>query len=196
MKTRFAIIAFIVSTLLFSSCNSMPDKYDKEETINTDSLSIVANGEHLVTIAGCHDCHSPKRLGPNGPEIIPESMLSGYAANRPLPAFDTALAKKGIIQINEDMTAAAGPWGISFASNLTPDATGVGSWPFENFKTALRHGKAKGIQSGRSLLPPMPWFNYKAMTDEELKAIHAYLKTVKPVKNIAPDPILFAPLKQ
>ena len=156
-----------------------------------DSAALVKQGEHLVTIAGCNDCHSPKKMGPNGPEIIPETLLSGYPADRPVSKFDTAMAKRGIAQMNEDMTAAAGPWGISFASNLTADQTGAGSWPLENFKIALRHGKAKGIESGRMLLPPMPWFNYKDLTDEEITAIHAYLKSIKPVRNIAPEPVVF-----
>lgn len=184
-------VSFVL--LLLSACNQSPavEKSAKLPAVK-DSAGLVKYGEHLVTIAGCHDCHSPKKMGPNGPEIIPESMLSGYPAGKPITGFDTALAKRGIAQMSEDMTASAGPWGISFASNLTSDATGAGSWPLENLKIALRQGKAKGIKTSRMLLPPMPWFNYKEMTDEEIEAIHAYLKSVPPVKNVAPEPVLFS----
>ena len=192
MKTTLRTIFFTIA-IFFISCGNQPDSTGphQNDDLLKDTVALVKKGEHLVTIAGCNDCHSPKRIGAHGPEIIPEKMLSGYPADRPVTRFDTALAKKGIAQMNEDMTAAAGPWGISFASNLTSDETGAGSWPLENFKIALRHGKAKGIESGRMLLPPMPWFNYKDLTDEEVSAIHAYLKSIKPVKNVAPDPVLF-----
>lgn len=181
----------IAVAIVFISCGEPTGYINKQEDNTKDSTTLVKQGEHLVTITGCNDCHSPKRMGPNGPEIIPEKILSGYPSDRPLPQFDTALAKRGITQMNEDLTAAAGPWGISFAPNLTSDATGAGSWPLENFKIALRRGKAKGIESGRTLLPPMPWFNYVNLTDEELEAIHAYLKSITPVHNISPEPFSF-----
>lgn len=155
------------------------------------TANLIEKGRYLVTIGGCNDCHSPKKMGPHGPEIIPETMLSGYPAGRPLAQFDTSLAKRGIAQFNEDMTAAAGPWGISFAGNLTSDGSGAGSWPLENFKTALRHGKFKGVETGRGLLPPMPWFNYAAMSDDDIEAIHAYLKSTRPVSNVPPAPKQF-----
>lgn len=156
-----------------------------------DSAAKIKRGAYLVTIQGCNDCHSPKRMGPHGPEVIPETALSGYPESRPLTQFDTSLAKRGIAQFNEDMTATAGPWGVSFAGNLTSDPTGAGSWPLENFKTALRHGKYKGLENARTLLPPMPWVGFSVMTDEDIAAVHAYLKSTKPVKNIPPVPIHF-----
>ena len=87
-----------------------------------------------------------------------------------------------------DFTASIGVWGVSFAGNLTSDATGIGNWTEENFLRAIRHGKLKGLQNGRDILPPMPWQVYKNMKDEDLKAIFAYLKTTKPVENIVPAP--------
>lgn len=142
MKTALCIM-LIAGVGFFVSCNNSPEVINTQERVGINDSALVRKGEHLVMIAGCHDCHSPKRMGPNGPEIILEKMLSGYPSERTLPKFDTALAKRGIAQMSEDMTAAAGPWGISFASNLTPDGTGAGSWPLENLKRALRHGKAK-----------------------------------------------------
>jgi hypothetical protein len=90
---------------------------------------------------------------------------------------------------NPDLTSVVGPWGVSFSANITSDGTGIGNWTESNFITAIRTGKIKGNASGRSILPPMPWFNYKNMTDEDLKSILAYLKTTVPVKNLVPQPI-------
>jgi hypothetical protein len=80
-----------------------------------------------------------------------------------------------------------GPWGISYASNLTPDkATGIGTLTEEMFVKCLREGKYMGV--GRPLLPPMPWQVYGMKTDQDLKAIYAYLMSVKPIHNEVPQP--------
>jgi hypothetical protein len=116
-------------------------------------------------------------------------MLSGYPADRPLVKFTDPMIKQGFAMFYPDLTAAAGPWGISFAANLTPDDTGMASWTEEQFKIALTQGKSKGMANGRPLLPPMPWVNYTTMEDADIKAIFAYLKSIKPVKNVVPAPI-------
>ena len=86
-----------------------------------------------------------------------------------------------------DNTAWHGPWGHSYAANLTPDSTGIGEWTEEQFINCLRKGIFKGIEGSRPLMPPMPVAGVNNMTDDELKAIFAYLKTVKPVHNVVPD---------
>ncbi len=138
---------------------------------------------------GCNDCHSPKRMGPNGPEVIEELRLSGYPANRPVVNFDSPMIKEGFAMFYPDLTAAAGPWGITFAGNLTPDATGIGNWTEEQFKKALTQGKFKGMDDTRMLLPPMPWVNYAGMKDEDIHSIFTYLKSIDPVENIVPVPV-------
>lgn len=85
-------------------------------------------------------------------------------------------------------TAWAGPWGVSFTSNLTPDpATGIGNWTEDMFVRALRQGKHMG--TSRQILPPMPQPWYAKMTEEDLKAIYAYLRTIPAIPNHVPDPI-------
>ncbi|HNL40505.1 MAG TPA: hypothetical protein PKH43_15245, partial [Saprospiraceae bacterium] len=59
----------------------------------------------------------------------------------------------------------------------------------EQFINAIRKGKLKGLDNSRTLLPPMPWPNYARMSDDELKAIFAFLKSLPPVKNVVPAPI-------
>ena len=151
-----------------------------------DSTEKVKRGEYLVSIIGCDDCHSPKRMGPNGPELIPELRLSGYPSSRPIQKADSNAVKKGWILMGGDLTSSVGPWGMSFAANLTSDMTGIGNWTEENFIRSLREGKYKGLENSRTLLPPMPWFHFRNMTDDDLKSIFAFLKTTKPVENVVP----------
>jgi hypothetical protein len=85
-------------------------------------------------------------------------------------------------------TAFSGPWGVSFAANLTPDVhTGTGIWTFDIFKNTIRNGRHWGV--GRPLNPPMPWFNYREMTDQDLAAVFAYTRTLKPISNKVQEPL-------
>jgi hypothetical protein len=89
---------------------------------------------------------------------------------------------------NNHLTAWVGGWGVSFAPNLTPDkATGLGSWTPEMFIAALKTGKHRG--DGRPILPPMPWQMYQGMSDEDLRAMFAYLMSLPPINNMAPPPL-------
>jgi hypothetical protein len=94
-----------------------------------------------------------------------------------------------VVVVNLLLTEWSGPWGVSYTANLTPDDTGIGSWSEEQFFKAIRHGKFKGLDGSRTLLPPMPWEMYRHMTDGELSAIFAYLKSIKPVNNLVPPPL-------
>ena len=87
------------------------------------------------------------------------------------------------------LTGIAGAWGVSYAANLTPDETGTGNWTFEQFEKAIREGKSKGLDGARTLLPPMPWPQYRFMNDQDLRAIFAYIQSLPPVKNVVPNPL-------
>ncbi len=185
------MLAITCFAILSTSCLN---SNQKQGEINTSANvvspeDLVKRGEYLVTIMGCNDCHSPKKMGPNGPEIIPELLLSGYPSDRQVVKFDNPMLKEGFGMFYPDLTAAAGPWGVSFAANLTPDPTGIGSWTEDQFKIAMKQGKFKGIEGARMLLPPMPWFNFTVLKDEDASAIFAYLKSIKPVSNVVPQPI-------
>jgi len=146
-------------------------------------------GNHLVIVAGCHDCHTPKIMTDHGPVLDSSRMLSGHHAGSSTPDPNRVeLAKKGVTS-TIDLTEWTGPWGTSYTGNLTPDPTGTGSWTEAQFMTAIREGKFKGLKDARSLLPPMPWEMYRHMTDDELKAIFAFLRTVPPVNNVVPPPL-------
>lgn len=154
----------------------------------------VARGQYLVTIGGCNDCHSPKKMGPNGPEPDPERLLSGHPQDEPLAHVDTSELRHWDL-FSHGLTAAVGSWGVSYAANLTSDETGIGLWTEEQFIKCIREGKYKGLEGSRPLLPPMPWPSFAQMTDEDLKAVFAYLKSTRPVRNIVPAPVALAELK-
>ncbi len=155
---------------------------------------LIKRGQYLVTIMGCGDCHSPKKMTPQGPAPDMDRFLSGYNSAVPLGTYDKNLVKTGQwVMFNGQNTAFAGPWGVSFAANLTPDATGIGSWSFEQFTRAMRQGKFKGLDNTRPLLPPMPWPGYAVMTDDDMQAVFTYLKSLKPISNVVPAAIPPAP---
>lgn len=108
-----------------------------------------------------------------------------------MPGIDVdrkAMETKGLV-VTMDLTEWVGPWGVSYTANLTPDDTGIGNWTEEQFFTALREGKYKGLAGSRPLLPPMPWEMYRNMTDSEIRAVFAYLKSIKAVSNLVPQPL-------
>ena len=143
-------------------------------------------GEHLVLSGGCGDCHTPKKMTDLGPVDDSSLLLSGHPAQMPIPPVDRAdLQTKGVFA-TQTLTSWVGPWGVSFSANITPDSTGIGAWKEEQFIYALRNGVYKGLAGSRPLLPPMPWPSIKNFSDDELKAIFAYLKNVKPIKNVVP----------
>ena len=178
-------LILICSTISFMACNYTIDKIDKQ----TCSTS-VEEGKRLVTALGCNDYHSPKKMTEFGPIPDEKLLLSGHPQNMSLSEYDPSLPNSGTwILFNGSGTAAVGPWGTSFASNLTPHETGLGNWTLEQFTKAMKEGKSKGLENGRLLLPPMPWMGYKSLNDKELTAIFNYLQSVEPVENLVPAPL-------
>jgi mono/diheme cytochrome c family protein len=144
-------------------------------------------GEYIAKSFGCHDCHTPHRMGDSGPEPDWSRALSGHPQDLKMPA-PPALASPWVSAAGETMTAWAGPWGVSFTANLTPDPeTGLGSWTEQQFVDTIRSGRHLG--RGRQILPPMPWAAIRNMTDDDLKAVFAYLRSIPPNKNKVPDPL-------
>jgi mono/diheme cytochrome c family protein len=152
----------------------------------------VKRGRYLVEFGGCHDCHSPKMMTAQGPQPDPALLLSGYRAGTQLPPLAAGVVGPAPTQwatiTNGDFTAWVGPWGTSYAANLTPDpVTGLGGWTADQFIKTMRTGKHLGV--GRPVLPPMPWPNVAVLSDSDLKAVFAYLKSIKPIKNQVPPPV-------
>ncbi len=146
----------------------------------------VERGKYLVSAMGCNDCHTPWQMGPKGPEPDMTRMLSGHPSALKMPPAPAAQGP-WLWTAAATNTAFAGPWGVSYAANLTPDQnTGMGIWREEDFVKAIRLGKHFGVS--REILPPMPWPAFRNLNDEDLKSIYAFLRTIPPVSNLVPDP--------
>ena len=153
-----------------------------------DTRTPVELGAYLVKTMGCHDCHTPWTLGPKGPEPDMTRALTGHPEGLKMPPAPALPAGPWIASVAATNPAWAGPWGVSFTANLTPDKeTGLGDWTEEQFIAALRTGKHQG--KGRQILPPMPYAVYGQLVDEEIKALWAYLQSLAPVKNRVPQPV-------
>lgn len=181
--TRIFWGGIMVGAFVLAGCQSEP----QEKTLTKEEM--VQRGQYLVKIGVCNDCHSPKIFTPDGPVPDETRLLSGHPADSELPEFDPNMVGEGKwVLFSPHFTAGVGPWGISFAANLTPDRiSGLGTWTEETFINTMRSGKHMG--EGRPILPPMPWMYYSNASDDDLKAIFAYLQSLKPVKNIVPQPI-------
>lgn len=154
----------------------------------TAASSPITRGAYLVNTSGCHDCHTPVKMGPNGPEPDLTRMLSGHPEAMVMPPAPRLPPGPWIATVSATMTAWSGPWGTSFTANLTPDKeTGLGKWTTRNFVETIRTGRHLG--RGRPLLPPMPIPVIRNMTDADLEAIFAYLQTIPAVKNRVPNPL-------
>lgn len=146
----------------------------------------VQRGEYLVKFGDCTACHTPLKFGPSGPEPDRARFLSGHPEDTQLPPPD--LKPGPWFAATAGMTAWAGPWGISYAANLTPDAnTGLGIWTEDMFIRTMRTGKHMG--AGRPILPPMPWQAAATLSDDDLKSIFAYLRSLPAITNHVPDPL-------
>lgn len=147
----------------------------------------VARGKYIVNTSGCHDCHTPWHMTDKGPAPDMSRALSGHPESFEMPEAPALPPGPWIVAIGATNTAYAGPWGMSFTANLTPDReTGLGKWTARTFIDTIRTGRHLG--RGREVLPPMPIAVYKNFTDEDLTAIFAYLQTIPAVKNRVPEP--------
>jgi mono/diheme cytochrome c family protein len=179
---RHALPAALVATL--ATATVLASSIAPAAPESADAAT-VKYGEYLATIGGCHDCHTPMKMGAKGPEPDLSKALSGHPAAMQMPA-PAAQSGPWIWQGAATNTAFAGPWGISYAANLTSHKpTGMGSWKAEDFIKAMRLGKHIGV--GRPIMPPMPWQNYAQMSDKDLRALFAYLQSVPPMDNRVPD---------
>jgi mono/diheme cytochrome c family protein len=174
MKTM--LVAFAVLTQI--AC--------KQPEADKPKVNEVERGKYLVLTSGCHDCHTPLKMGPEGPEPDFSRALSGHPQDANLPPPPALPPGPWIVTASGTNTAWSGPWGVSYTRNLTPDKeTGLGTWNKQMFIDTIRNGRHMGV--GRPLLPPMPFPMYKNMTDEDLSAVFAYLQSIPAIKNQVPD---------
>lgn len=184
MKYRNAMMVLVIAVAFCSLAEGQTKQRANKKQIE--------RGAWMVNLGGCNDCHTPKKMGPHGPVPDEALLLSGAPSHHPVPEIPAGAIgmEPGtwLGLFSADLTTWVGPWGVSFAANLTPDVeTGTGSWTEAMFIKALRTGKHLG--EGRPILPPMPWENFGKLSDDDLKAIFAYLRSIPPIKNAVREPI-------
>jgi len=181
--TTSLLVTGFVTTVIFvqTSCSTKPAEAEGTMT----SAQMIERGRYMVNAGGCDDCHSPKIMTPQGPVVDSSKRLSGSPDGMQLAAIDPATVAPGKWYMGSaDLTSWVGPWGISYSANLTPDSmTGTGTWTEELFLKILHTGKFMGIDAGRPIMPPMPWQSIRNMSDQDLKCILAFLKSLKPIRN-------------
>jgi mono/diheme cytochrome c family protein len=156
MRFRIAMVLGLTA-LSAVSCSTPKTETETATTDSTAAMTPVQRGAYLVTVAGCHDCHTPGTF---------------YGA----PDMSRQLSGSGL--------GWQGPWGVSYARNLTPDqATGLGSWTDEEILNALQKGVKK---DGSPMAPPMPWPDFAHLTHSDALAIVAYLRSIPPVAHQVP----------
>lgn len=197
MNTRQRITTIIVTIACLTLAATIGTAAQKNANVKRSEQAAkarVARGEYLVKGMGCNDCHTPFKMGPNGPEPDMTRMLSGHPEGMQMPPAPKLGNGPWVWAGAGTNTAYAGPWGVSYTANLTPDRlTGIGIWDEQMFIKTLRTGRHWGVS--RPILPPMPWQAFRNMSDEDLGSIYAYLRTIKPIHNQVPEPIL-APAPQ
>lgn len=124
-----------------------------------DPAELVKRGAYLMNgPVACANCHTPR---------APDFSF--------LPGMDFAGGFKIVEPVFE-----------VYSANITQDKeTGIGAWTDTQIVTAIREGRTR---EGRINFPPMPVPTYNNMSDSDVKAIVAFLRTVKPVRNQVPEP--------
>ena len=156
------------------------------QTATTAATDPVTRGLYIVNAGGCHNCHTPVKMGDSGPKPDMTRALSGHPETMAIGTGPNLGQGPWLWASAATNTAFAGPWGISYAANLTPDVnTGLGIWTEDMFIRAIRTGRHMG--ASRPIAPPMPWQTLRNYSDEDLHAIWIYLHSLKPLTNHVPD---------
>jgi mono/diheme cytochrome c family protein len=190
-QSRFVLAGGCLTLVVVAAaCSTPPAPAAPETPVATEASAAdqIERGRLLIIGGGCHDCHTPKKMGPAGPEVDFDRSLSGHPQDKVITAGFKGASGPWSTHTSDDLTAWSGAWGVTFAANITSDEnTGIGVWTEEMFVTAMKTGKHMG--RGRQILPPMPWNFIGQLPDESLKAMYAYLKSTKPISNRVPVPL-------
>ena len=179
--------ASLLLVAAFAGCGQPPAGAPVEPaTAPVSAAAQIERGRLLVLGGACHDCHTPKKIGPNGPEADMSRTLSGHPESDVIKApFKQVPGDKWTTHVNDHLTAWSGAWGVSFAANLTPDQnTGIGIWTEDMFVEAIKNGKH--MAKGRQIRPPMPWMYYGQLPDNDLKAMFAFMRSLGPKGEMMP----------
>ncbi len=164
------VCSIVMAAVYVSSCKdkkSEPQANSKEDSLK----KVVERGNYLVNhVTPCLDCHSKRDFSKySGPVVSGTEGMGGY-----------------------DFVTEVGFPGHLYAKNITPDnETGIGTWTDDEILRAMTQGINK---NGDTLFPLMPYESFNRMAKDDLLAIIAYLRTLKPIKNKVPDRQLPMPI--
>ncbi len=178
---RFRILYFL-SFLALSSCVTDAPPASSVECEELDTVTVIASpppvagryhpnnrdkidrGAYMIELLGCGSCHT------NGAFDGEPDMT------RALAGSDTGVAFTN--PVGDEYP------GIVYPSNITPDEeTGIGSWSDRQIANAIRSGIGR---HGERRIATMPWQGYARLTDEDVAALVAYLRSIQPIKNKVP----------
>jgi mono/diheme cytochrome c family protein len=188
MQNRTTPILFALTLTMLSGAVARAAADATATPAPSSAAARLERGAYLVRTMGCNDCHTPLKMGPRGPEPDMTRALTGHPQDLIMPP-PPALPPGPWMTIGAATnTAFAGPWGVSYTANLTPDEeTGLGKWTEEMFIQTMKTGRHEG--KGRPIKPPMPYFIVGALTDDDIKSLFAYLQSLPPVRNRVPQPV-------
>ncbi|MFW6175279.1 MAG: diheme cytochrome c-553 [Acidobacteriota bacterium] len=186
-RTLTAGCSFVFVLAVATACGPSPDRArEGDRAAEPAHEELVRRGEYLVTVGGCNDCHTPWVMGEDGPAPDTDRRLSGHPEDLEMPPPPELPEGPWAWLGAGTNTAFAGPWGVTYATNLTPDEnTGLGIWSEDMFLAAMQEGRHMG--RGRPIMPPMPWQNLGEMEEEDLRAIFAYLQSLPAIENHVPE---------
>lgn len=182
MRIRFT--AYLAATLVLAACAAPYDPLQDYEALEAATVvetpsaepgsfspangEQVARGKYLVELLGCGVCHTDGALegAPDRDKLLAGSRI-GIAYTNPLEHRYP---------------------GIVYPPNITPDReTGIGARSDIEIANAIRAGVG---QHGGRPIAVMPWQGYSKMTEEDLLAMVAYLRSIKPIRNTVPAAVM------
>ena len=155
--------AFACATLPLAGCDRAPVRQAEAGTAAAPAAGatdrLVARGRYLVAVMDCTGCHNSGSFSPDPTR----GHLEGAEVGHEVPGL-----------------------GIFYPPNLTPHPdAGLGRWSEDEIAAAIRTGRRP---DGRELSGAMPWRSYAALTDEDARAVAAYLKSLPPSPHRAAPP--------
>jgi len=182
-------LPFIFSLLALSACaadtainksGNISTDYEELDTVtiipspeavagsyHPDERDTIDRGAYMIELLGCGSCHT------NGAFDGEPDMTKGLAGSSTGIAFTTPLDEKYP--------------GIVYPPNITPDEeTGIGNWSDRQIANAIRAGI--GSHGDRHIVT-MPWQGYSRLSDDDVGAMVAYLRRIKPITNRVPKDV-------
>ncbi|MEL6986724.1 MAG: diheme cytochrome c-553 [Bacteroidota bacterium] len=141
MSKSYYLLILLFCSFFIYNCTSDSKSNENDKTIvkTETKQDLITRGAYLSSITGCDHCHTPKIMTDKGPVPDMDRWMMGHPENEAIPTINKSEIAPGKWTLFlPSLTAAVGPWGVSYAANITPDDTGIGTWTYEQFKSQLQ----------------------------------------------------------